>query len=172
MAQIYTPGMRMLVVVALLAATMALLHVTVLTARAAGALAIGSCGAYGEAHDFRSLDEAQRNALAKCKGEACRVVASVRRGCAALAVDYANACGGTAGARLRASAPRRTKPCGPATRTARKSASSARFFVTRRARPLARFHPAANELQLARVLALREPGSTPPCACGFVHGTD
>jgi hypothetical protein len=94
MAQIYTPGMRMLVVVALLAATMALLHVTVRTARAAGALAIGSCGAYGEAHDFRSLDEAQRNALAKCKGEACRVVASVRRGCAALAVDYANACGG------------------------------------------------------------------------------
>src|SRR3954447_10086283 len=94
MARVYTPAMRVLVAAALLAATVALLHVTVRTARAAGALAIGSCGAYGEAHDFRSLDEAQPNALGKCKGEACRVVASVRRGCAALAVDYANACGG------------------------------------------------------------------------------
>jgi hypothetical protein len=94
MDQIYTPTMRVLVAVVLLAATAALLHVTVRTARAAGALAIGSCGAYGEAHDFRSLQDAERNALAKCKGDACRVVATVRRGCAALAVDYANACGG------------------------------------------------------------------------------
>jgi hypothetical protein len=94
MDQIYTPTMRVLVVAVLLAATAALLHVTVRTARAAGALAIGSCGAYGEAHDFRNIGDAERNALAKCKGEACRVVATVRRGCAALAVDYANACGG------------------------------------------------------------------------------
>jgi uncharacterized protein DUF4189 len=94
MDQIYTPAMRVLVAAVLLAATAALLHVTVRTARAAGALAIGSCGAYGEAHDFRSLPDAERNALAKCKGEGCRVVATVRRGCAALAVDYANACGG------------------------------------------------------------------------------
>lgn len=94
MAQIYTSAMRMLVVAALLAATVTLLHVTVRTARAAGALAVGSCGAYGEAHDFRSQDEARRNALSKCKGDACRVVATVKRGCAALAVDYANACGG------------------------------------------------------------------------------
>jgi len=94
MGQIYTPAMRVLVAAVLLAATAALLHVTVRTARAAGALAVGSCGAYGEAHDFRSLDEAQRNALSKCKGDACRVVTTVRRGCAALAVDYANACGG------------------------------------------------------------------------------
>jgi hypothetical protein len=94
MDQIYTPTMRVLVAVVLLAATAALLHVTVRTARAAGALAIGSCGAYGEAHDFRSLPDAERNALGKCKGEGCRVVATVRRGCAALAVDYANACGG------------------------------------------------------------------------------
>ena len=68
--------MRVLVAVVLLAATAALLHVTVRTARAAGALAIGSCGAYGEAHDFRSLQEAERNALSKCKGDACRVVAT------------------------------------------------------------------------------------------------
>ncbi len=94
MTQVYTPVIRVLVVAALLVATAALLHVTVQTARAAGALALGSCGAYGEAHDFRSPEEASRSALAKCKGETCRVVATVRSGCAALAVDYANACGG------------------------------------------------------------------------------
>ncbi len=94
MAQVYTPAIRALVVAALLAATAALLHVTVQTARAAGALAIGSCGAYGEAYDFRNPAEASRSALAKCKGDSCRVVATIRRGCAALAVDYANACGG------------------------------------------------------------------------------
>jgi hypothetical protein len=94
MRQIYTPVVRALVVGTLLAATAAVLHVTVQTARAAGALAIGSCGAYGEAFDFRSVKEAQRSALSKCKGETCRVVATVKRGCAAMAVDYANACGG------------------------------------------------------------------------------
>jgi hypothetical protein len=94
MARVYTPAMRVVVVVALLAGTVALLHVTVRTARAVGALVTGSCGDYGEAHDFRSLPEAERNALAKCKGEGCRVVATLRRGCAALAVDYANAFGG------------------------------------------------------------------------------
>lgn len=94
MDRIYAPAIRALVVAALLVATAALLHVTVQTARAAGALAIGSCGAYGEAHDFRNPEEARRSALAKCKGDTCRVVATVRRGCAALAVDYANACGG------------------------------------------------------------------------------
>lgn len=94
MSQIYTPVVRALVVGTLLAATAAVLHVTVQTARAAGALAVGSCGAYGEAYDFRSVDEARKSALAKCKGNACRVVATVRRGCAAMAVDYANACGG------------------------------------------------------------------------------
>jgi Domain of unknown function (DUF4189) len=94
MARVYTPVMRVVVVAALLAATAALLHVAVRTARAAGALAIGSCGAYREAHDFQNVAEAERNALAKRKGEGCCVVPTVRRGCAALAVDYANACGG------------------------------------------------------------------------------
>ncbi len=94
MDRIYAPAIRALVVAALLVATAALLHVTVQTARAAGALAIGSCGAYGEAHDFANPEAARRSALAKCKGDTCRVVATVRRGCAALAVDYANACGG------------------------------------------------------------------------------
>ena len=94
MSQIYTPVVRALVVATLLAATAAVLHVTVQTARAAGALAVGSCGAYGEAYDFRSVRQAEASALAKCKGDACRVVARVKHGCAAMAVDYANACGG------------------------------------------------------------------------------
>jgi hypothetical protein len=94
MAQVYTPAIRALVVATLVAATAALLHVAVQTARAAGALAIGSCGAYGEAYDFRKTGDAERSALSKCKGQDCRIVATVRHGCAALAVDYANACGG------------------------------------------------------------------------------
>ena len=75
MAQVYTPAIRALVVAALLVATAALLHVTVQTARAAGALAIGSWGAYGEAHDFHNPEDARRSALAKCKGDICCVVA-------------------------------------------------------------------------------------------------
>jgi hypothetical protein len=94
MSEVYAPVTRVMVVAALLAAITTLMLVTVQTARAAGALAIGACGAYGEAHDFRNVDEASRSALGKCKDNTCRVVATVKRGCAALAVDYANACGG------------------------------------------------------------------------------
>lgn len=94
MNQVYTPFARALVVVVLLAATATAMLVTVRTAAAAGALAVGSCGAYGEAFDFRTVALARQSALSKCKS-GCRVVATVTRGCAALAVDYANACGGT-----------------------------------------------------------------------------
>jgi hypothetical protein len=94
MSEVYAPVARAMVVAALLAAITTLMLVTVQTARAAGALAIGSCGAYGEAYDFHSVADASRSALGKCKGGDCRVVATVKRGCAALAVDYANACGG------------------------------------------------------------------------------
>lgn len=90
----YTPVMRALVAAALLLASATLMMVAVNTARAAGALAVGSCGAYGEAHDFRSIEDASRSALTKCKGNNCRVVATVKRGCAALAVDFTNPCGG------------------------------------------------------------------------------
>lgn len=90
----YTPVMRALVAAALLLASVTLMLVTVNTARAAGALAIGACGAFGEAYDFRSLDEASSSALSKCQGAACRVVATVKRGCAAFAVDFKNPCGG------------------------------------------------------------------------------
>ncbi len=93
MADSFTPVMRALVVAALLTATAALMLVTVNTARAAGALAIGACGAFGEAYDFHSVAEARQSALTKCQGNTCRVVATVARGCAAMAVDFNKPCG-------------------------------------------------------------------------------
>jgi Domain of unknown function (DUF4189) len=93
MADGFTPVMRALVIAALLLATATLMLVAVNTARAAGALAIGACGAFGEAYDFHTVAEARQSALAKCKSDTCRVVAVTRRGCAALAVDFTNACG-------------------------------------------------------------------------------
>ena len=93
MTDIYTPAVRAFVVASLLLATATLMFVAVNTARAAGALAIGSCGAFGEAYDFRTVEEARASALSKCRGESCRVVATSKRGCAAFAVDFTNPCG-------------------------------------------------------------------------------
>jgi hypothetical protein len=92
MTDSYTPTLRALVVATLLLATATLMLVAVNTVRAAGALAIGACGAFGEAHDFRTVDEARKSALAKCQSDTCRVVTVAKRGCAAFAVDFANAC--------------------------------------------------------------------------------
>ena len=88
MTDAFTPRLRVLVVAALLVATATLMLVAVNTARAAGALAIGACGAFGEAYDFHSVAEARQSALDKCKSDTCRVVAVIRRGCAAFAVDF------------------------------------------------------------------------------------
>lgn len=93
MTDIYTPVMRVLVVAALLLASVTVMLVTFNTARAAGALAVGQCGAFGEAYDFVSSDDASKSALGKCQGGTCRVVATVKRGCAAFAVDFTNPCG-------------------------------------------------------------------------------
>jgi Domain of unknown function (DUF4189) len=93
MTETYTPVMRAVVAAALLLASATLMLVAVSTARAAGALAIGSCGAYGEAYDFRSTTAASQSALTKCHGESCRVVATVKHGCSAFAVDFTNPCG-------------------------------------------------------------------------------
>jgi len=62
-------------------------------AAAAGALAVGTCGAYGQAFGYRNIDAAQNNALEQCKDPGCRIVATLRKSCAALAVDAANPCG-------------------------------------------------------------------------------
>jgi hypothetical protein len=61
-------------------------------AQAAGALAIGACGAYGFAFDFAADPVARNAALRKCEGD-CKVVAALSRNCAAFAVDLRNACG-------------------------------------------------------------------------------
>jgi len=61
-------------------------------ASAAGALAVGKCGAYGYAYDFTVDDAARAAALRKCTGD-CKVVAPIKRTCAALAVDGSNSCG-------------------------------------------------------------------------------
>ena len=59
---------------------------------AAGALAIGSCAAYGYAYDYASVEEAQAAALAKCSGT-CKQVVTTQKGCVAFAVDGHKPCG-------------------------------------------------------------------------------
>jgi uncharacterized protein DUF4189 len=71
----------------------ALLVLSITVTQAAGALAVGTCGAYGFAIDYSGPDQAQTAALRKCSGKGCAVVASMRRNCAALAIDGRNACG-------------------------------------------------------------------------------
>ena len=61
--------------------------------QAAGALAVGACGAYGFAYDYREPVAARTAALGRCKGDACKIVTAMKRGCSALAIDGANACG-------------------------------------------------------------------------------
>jgi uncharacterized protein DUF4189 len=61
-------------------------------AQAAGALAVGACGAYGFAFDFAGDTMARNAALGKCEGQ-CQVVAALSRNCAAFAIDMRNACG-------------------------------------------------------------------------------
>ena len=58
---------------------------------AAGAFAMGKCGAYGEAYDYAGEAGARAAALKQCKGE-CTAV-TMKRACAALSIDMANPCG-------------------------------------------------------------------------------
>jgi hypothetical protein len=89
--------MAALVAVALLVATTTLVVVTLTTARAAGVIAAGHCGAYGQAYDFVTLGAARKSALAQCRGD-CKIVAQVKRGCSAFAVDGTNPCGASGSA--------------------------------------------------------------------------
>ena len=58
---------------------------------AAGAFAVGKCGAYGQAYDYAGEAGARAAALRQCKGS-CTAV-TMKRACAALAVDMTNPCG-------------------------------------------------------------------------------
>jgi Domain of unknown function (DUF4189) len=60
---------------------------------AAGALAVGTCGAYGYGYDFHDLADARVAAIRRCTGKGCKVVGTIRRGCAAVAVDAKHPCG-------------------------------------------------------------------------------
>ncbi len=61
-------------------------------AHAAGAFAVGACGAYGYAYDYKRLADARTAVAQKCSGT-CKIVGAIRRGCAALAVDAKHPCG-------------------------------------------------------------------------------
>ena len=58
---------------------------------AAGAFAMGKCGAYGEAYDYSAETAARAAALKQCGGD-CTAV-TMKRSCAAFSVDMANPCG-------------------------------------------------------------------------------
>ena len=60
-------------------------------AGAAGALAVGKCGAYGHAFDFKDARAAISAAQKQCHGD-CKAI-PMRRACAAFSVDMANPCG-------------------------------------------------------------------------------
>jgi hypothetical protein len=85
MGSVLWAGMRAAIVGALMVASTG-------GAQAAGALAVGSCAAYGVAYDFNQQTEARVAAMRKCEGT-CKIVATIKRGCAAYAIDGRNACG-------------------------------------------------------------------------------
>jgi Domain of unknown function (DUF4189) len=78
---------------ALAGATVCFLAAALAAAEAAGALAVGACGAYGYGFDYHKVADARAAAMSKCSGGSCRIVGVVRRGCAAMAVDAKNPCG-------------------------------------------------------------------------------
>ncbi len=78
---------------ALAAATGCILIAVIGVAHAAGAFAVGACGAYGYGYDYRKLADARAAAMKQCSGNACKIVGEIRRGCAALAIDAKHPCG-------------------------------------------------------------------------------
>jgi len=66
---------------------------TIGAADAAGAFAVGACGAYGYGFDYHKVADARAAAMKKCVATQCKVVGEIRRGCAAMAVDAKNPCG-------------------------------------------------------------------------------
>jgi hypothetical protein len=62
-------------------------------AEAAGAFAVGACGAYGYGYGFPNVADARVAAMKKCTGSDCKIVGVMHRGCAAISVDAKNPCG-------------------------------------------------------------------------------
>ena len=61
--------------------------------KAAGAMAVGACAAYGYAFDFTDMTGAEAAALQKCSGPQCKVVLALKKSCAAFAIDGRKPCG-------------------------------------------------------------------------------
>jgi len=61
--------------------------------RAAGAMAVGACAAYGYAFDFRNAEAARAAAASKCVGAGCKVVLMLKHSCGAFAIDGHRPCG-------------------------------------------------------------------------------
>jgi hypothetical protein len=78
---------------ALVAAAGCALIAAVEAAQAAGAFAVGACGAYGYGYDYRNASDARSAAIKKCSASSCKIIGSINRGCAAMAVDAKNPCG-------------------------------------------------------------------------------
>jgi hypothetical protein len=74
-------------------ATVCMMIAAIGVAHAAGALAVGACGAYGYGYDFHKVANARTAAIKKCSGTGCKVVGDIRRGCAAMAIDAKQPCG-------------------------------------------------------------------------------
>ena len=84
-------GVRSRDVLAVLSAFILIFSALTSPVTAAGALAIGQCGAYGQAYDFPTDQAAVAAARKQCKGQ-CTTV-TMRRACAAISLDLANPCG-------------------------------------------------------------------------------
>lgn len=74
------------------AAVLCMLSGGVVASRAAGALAIGACAAYGYAYDYPDKKAAEVAAIEKCSGS-CKQVVTTEKGCVAFAVDGHKPCG-------------------------------------------------------------------------------
>jgi Domain of unknown function (DUF4189) len=74
-------------------AILSLLIVATGPVQAAGALAVGACGAYGYGYDYGKVTDARAAAMKQCVGSTCKIVGEIRRGCAALAIDAKRPCG-------------------------------------------------------------------------------
>ena len=103
-------------------------------AGAAGALAVGKCGAYGHAFDFKDAQAAMIAAMKQCQGD-CKAIA-MKRACAAFSVDIANPCGAHGYAVARASRRPRIAQCATAIASAARNVWSAPGPVTPAARIL------------------------------------
>jgi hypothetical protein len=118
-------------------AAASLLLATVSAAQAAGAFAVGACGAYGYAYDYKQMAAARTAAAQKCSGTSCKIVGAIRRGCAALAVEPSIPAARMAGRSTPISAKPRTRPCTAAINTAATIAWCAPGPATKRAdRPI------------------------------------